>query len=131
MACGAGVQTVAKLFPDQRVFPALNTNFTGMAEEHGVWTELCLACGDCILDRTAGICPVTRCAKGLLNGACGGASEGKCEVSKDFPCAWQEIYHALKRLTLLAYLKEKPKVKVWPVHPGKVVRKDLREVEAG
>jgi len=127
MACGAGVQTVAKLFPDQRVFPALNTNFTGMAEERGVWKELCLACGDCILDRTGGICPVTRCAKGLLNGACGGASEGKCEVSKDLPCAWQEIYHALKRLNLLSYLKEKPKVKAWPIHPSRVVREDLRE----
>jgi hypothetical protein len=130
MACGAGVQTVAKLFPDQRVLPALNTNFTGMAEEHGVWTEVCLACGDCILGKTAGICPVTRCAKGLLNGACGGASEGKCEVSKDRPCAWQEIYHALKRLNMLHYLKEKPQVKDWPIHPGRVVREDLREVQA-
>ncbi len=130
MACGAGVQTVAKLFPDQRVFPALNTNFTGMAEEHGVWTEACLACGDCILGKTAGICPVTRCAKGLLNGACGGASEGKCEVSKDRPCAWQEIYHGLKRLNLLHYLNEKPQVKAWPIHPGKVVREDLRQEEA-
>lgn len=130
MACGAGVQTVARLFADQRVLPALNTNFTGMAEEHGVWTEACLACGDCILGKTAGICPVTRCAKGLLNGACGGASEGRCEVSKDRPCAWQEIYHALKRLKMLNYLKEGPQVKDWPIHPGKVIREDLREVEA-
>lgn len=130
MACGAGVQTVAKLFPDLRVLPALNTNFIGMAEEHGVWTEVCLACGDCILGKTAGICPVTRCAKGLLNGACGGASEGKCEVSKDRPCAWQEIYHALKCLNMLNYLKEKSQVKDWPIHPGRVVREDLREVEA-
>lgn len=129
-ACGAGVQTVAKMFPDERVLPALNTNFTGIAEEHGVWTEACRACGDCILEKTAGICPVTRCAKGLLNGACGGASEGKCEVSKDRPCAWQEIYHAMKRLDLLHYLKEKPQVKSWPIHPARVVREDLRKGEA-
>ncbi len=129
MACGAGVQTVAKLFPDQNALPALNTVFTGMAEEHGVWTENCLACGDCILWRTGGVCPVARCAKSLLNGACGGASEGMCEVSKDCPCAWQEIYHALKRLNMLDYLKGKPQVKDWPIHPGKVVREDLREGE--
>lgn len=130
MACGNGVQAVASRFPDKPVLPALNTHFIGVEKEPGVWTENCMACGDCILWRTGGICPVTRCAKGLLNGACGGASEGKCEVSKDRPCAWQEIYHALKRLNMLHYLKEKPQVKEWPVHPGRVVREDLREVEA-
>lgn len=127
LACGAGVQTLAKAFPDIRILPALNTKFIGRTVERGVWKEMCRACGDCILGRTAGICPVTRCAKGLLNGACGGASEGKCEVSKDRPCAWQEIYHAMKRLDLLHYLKEKPQVKSWPIHPARVVREDLRK----
>ena len=130
MACGNGVQAVAARFPDMPVLPALNTKFIGVEKEPGVWTENCLACGDCILWRTGGVCPVTRCAKSLLNGACGGASEGMCEVSKNRPCAWQEIYHALKRLDMLHYLKEKPQVKAWPVHPGRVVREDLREVEA-
>lgn len=130
MACGNGVQAVASRFPDKPVLPALNTQFIGVEKEPGVWTENCMACGDCILWRTGGICPVARCAKSLLNGACGGASEGKCEVSKDRPCAWQEIYHALKRLNMLHYLKEKPQVKDWPVHPGRVVREDLRDVEA-
>jgi hypothetical protein len=130
MACGNGVQAVASRFPDKPVLPALNTQFIGVEKEPGVWTENCLACGDCILWRTGGVCPVTRCAKSLVNGACGGASEGKCEVSKDTPCAWQEIYHALKRLNQLHYLKEKPQVKEWPIHPGKVVREDLREGEA-
>lgn len=130
MACGNGVQAVASRFPDKPVLPALNTQFIGVEKEPGVWTENCLACGDCILWRTGGVCPVTRCAKSLLNGACGGASEGKCEVSKDRPCAWQEIYHALKRLNMLHYLKEKPQVKDWPIHPGRVVREDLREVAA-
>jgi ferredoxin len=120
MACGNGVQAVA----------SLNTQFIGVEKEPGVWTENCLACGDCILWRTGGICPVTRCAKSLINGACGGASEGKCEVSKDRVCAWQEIYHALKRLNKLHYLKQEPQVKAWPIHPGKVVREDLREGEA-
>jgi len=130
LACGAGVQTIATMFPDRLVLPAVNTKFIGRATKRGEWTEMCVACGDCILGRTAGICPVTRCAKGLLNGPCGGASEGKCEASKDQPCAWQEIYHALKRLNRLHYLKQKPQVKDWPVHPDRVVREDLREVEA-
>jgi ferredoxin len=130
MACGNGVQAVASRFPEKPVLPALNTQFIGIKEEPGIWTEMCMACGDCILWKTGGICPVTRCAKSLLNGACGGASEAKCEVSKDRPCAWQEIYHALKRLNMLHYLKEKPQVKDWPIHPGRVVREDLREVAA-
>lgn len=130
MACGNGVQAVASRFPDKPVLPALNTQFIGLQKEPGLWTENCLACGDCILGKTGGICPVTRCPKSLLNGACGGASEGNCEVSKDRPCAWQEIYHALKRLNMMDYLKEKPQVKDWPVHPGRVVREDLREIEA-
>ncbi|OEU49292.1 MAG: hypothetical protein BA861_10590 [Desulfobacterales bacterium S3730MH5] len=130
MACGNGVQAVAGRFPERRVLPALNTRFIGVEKEPGVWTENCMACGDCILWRTGGICPVTRCAKSLLNGACGGASEGMCEVSKDRPCAWQEIYHALKRLNMLHYLKEKPQVKDWPIHPGRVVREDMREIQA-
>ena len=130
MACGNGVQAVSTRFPDMPVLPALNTRFIGVEKEPGVWTENCLACGDCILWRTGGVCPVTRCAKSLLNGACGGASDGKCEVSKDRPCAWQEIYYALKRLNMLHYLKEKPQIKDWPIHPGRVVREDLRQVEA-
>ncbi|MCK4728831.1 MAG: methylenetetrahydrofolate reductase C-terminal domain-containing protein [Desulfobacterales bacterium] len=127
MACGNGVQTVAGRFPETPVLPALNTQFIGIKEEAGVWTEMCMACGDCILWRTGGICPVTRCAKGLLNGPCGGASEGRCEVSKDRPCAWQQIYHALKRLNMLHYLKDKPQVKDWCIRPGRVVREDLRQ----
>ena len=130
MACGNGVQAVAARFSHIPVLPALNTQFIGVEKESGVWTENCLACGDCILWRTGSVCPVTRCAKGLLNGPCGGASEGMCEVSKDRPCAWQEIYHALKRLNMLHYLKEKPQVKEWSIHPGRVVREDLRKVAA-
>lgn len=130
MGCGVGVQTIAKRFPTKRVLPALNTRFIGARESEGVWTEMCMACGDCILWRTAGICPVTRCAKGLINGPCGGSSNGHCEVSKDIPCAWQEIYHGLKRLNLLHYLKEDiPKTRVF-VHPDRVVRADLQQQQA-
>ncbi len=126
LACGAGVQLLAERFSDKVILPGCNTMSLGVTEELGVWSEKCMACGDCILWRTGGICPVTRCPKGLLNGPCGGASEGKCEVLKDQPCAWQEIYHALKRLNMLHYLKQKAQVKDWRIHPGRVVREDLR-----
>jgi ferredoxin len=120
MACGNGVQAVAQKFPGAVVLPAINTTFIGQEKTPGVWTENCTACGNCILWRTGGICPVARCAKSLLNGACGGASNGQCEI-KGQPCAWQDIYHALKRLNMLHHLRQQPKVKDWQIHPGKVV----------
>ncbi len=130
LACGAGVQTMAKLFPGLRVLPALNTNLIGMAEEHGVWTEVCLACGDCILGRTGGICPVTRCSKQLLNGPCGGSMNGKCEISKDVDCAWQLIIDRLKELGRLDLLEEVFPVKDWSAGwhggPQKIIREDLK-----
>ena len=73
--CGAGVQALAERFPGKPVYPALNTQFLGILEEQAVWTEKCLGCGDCMLAQFGGICPVTRCAKRLLNGPCGGSTE--------------------------------------------------------
>ena len=98
MACGAGVQFAADRYPEKPLFPALNTIFVGADREIGWYEENCRTCGDCILGETAGICPVTRCAKSIFNGPCGGTSrEGKCEVSKETPCAWLEIYERLKK----------------------------------
>jgi ferredoxin len=98
MACGAGVQFLAERYPDKTVFPALNTVFVGADREIGWYEENCRSCGECVLGDTGGICPVTRCAKSIFNGPCGGTSQdGKCEVSKDTPCAWAEIYERLKR----------------------------------
>ena len=98
LGCGAGVQTLAEVFEDKPVFPALNTKFLGIPEEEGLWTERCGACGDCILDRTGGICPIVRCAKGLLNGPCGGMRRGgKCEIDPEKDCAWALIYRRLEK----------------------------------
>ena len=83
--CGAGVQALAERFPGKPVYAALNTQFLGILEEQAVWTEKCLACGDCMLAEFGGICPVTRCAKHLLNGPCGGSTEEHCEVDTDQP----------------------------------------------
>lgn len=96
MACGAGVQFVADMVEPQVVMPGLNTRFIGVTQAEGNWAERCRACGDCKLGEFAGICPVTMCAKGIMNGPCGGAQDGKCETSKDRDCAWVMI---VKRLT--------------------------------
>lgn len=101
LGCGIGVQAIAERFPDMPVFPGVNTSFMGMAKELGVWDERCAGCGDCRLEETAGICPITRCTKGILNGPCAGTKNGKCEVSKDMDCAWVLIYRRLERLQQL------------------------------
>ncbi len=98
LACGVGVQTLADLFPNKIIIPANDTMFIGMHDtKEGKFYEMCRACGDCILFETGGICPVTRCAKSLLNGPCGGQAEGKCEVGGwKNDCAWVLIYNRLK-----------------------------------
>jgi len=107
LACGVGVQTVAALFPGLPVFPAQNTHFMGAEErEEGNLELRCAGCGDCILALTGGICPVARCAKGLLNGPCGGSEEGKCEVDPERDCAWALIYEQLKKLGRLDELEK-------------------------
>lgn len=111
-ACGAGVQAVAERFPQKPVYAGLNTQFLGILEEQAVWTEKCLGCGNCVLSTFGGVCPVTRCAKRMLNGPCGGSTEERCEVaSPERPCAWQLIY---KRLEAIGQLENIEKV-----HPAK------------
>ena len=105
-ACGAGVQFLAERYDEKIVLPALNTLFIGVAEGAGVWTQRCMACEDCILDQTGGICPMTICAKNLLNGPCGGTDHGKCEVDGEKDCAWTLIYNKLKKIGRLDYLKK-------------------------
>jgi ferredoxin len=105
MSCGIGVQAVGNMV-DLPVLPALDTISAGGLQ--GLWpsTERCNACGDCVLDRTGGICPFTTCAKKLLNGACGGSNKGKCEVGKDRDCGWYLIYTRLKELGRLDGMKK-------------------------
>ncbi len=100
LACGDGTQTIAKNVKIP-VYPGNNTMFIGEIERVGQFSESCKACGECELGWTGGICPVTMCAKGLLNGACGGAKDGKCEVDSENDCAWIKIYERLKELDQL------------------------------
>ncbi len=106
MACGAGCQYLAERFPETPVYPAINTLFIGVDCEFGMFEERCRACGNCVLGLTGGICPVTRCAKSLFNGPCGGTNGTSCEVSRDIPCAWFDIYHRLKAIGQLDNIKK-------------------------
>ena len=104
LGCGIGVQAIAERFPEAPVLPGLDTLFMGMPVEEGIWTERCSGCGNCILDQTGGICPITRCSKGLVNGPCGGYRDGKCEVDPTRDCAWIQIYERLKKMGRLDML---------------------------
>jgi ferredoxin len=128
--CGVGVQAIAERFPDKPVYAGLDTEFMGLLEEQAIWTEKCLGCGDCMLAQFGGVCPVTRCAKRLLNGPCGGSTSESCEVDPDRPCAWQLIYARLERIDQLDRLDEVVPPKDWGPswHGGArtVVRKEHR-----
>ena len=95
MSCGDGVQCVAKN-TNKPVFPSNDTMYLGEAVRFGVWEESCRFCGQCVLGQTGAICPITQCAKSLVNGPCGGQKNGKCEVNPENPCAWIEIYKRLE-----------------------------------
>lgn len=98
LACGIGVQFLSELYEGTYVMPGVNTRFLGSNDGEGMWQERCRACGECVLAQTGGVCPITICAKGLLNGPCGGTNDGKCEVDKDKDCAWTLIYQRLEKL---------------------------------
>lgn len=112
LTCGVGVQAVSKVV-DKVVHPAANTVSLGGLQ--GLWPadERCQGCGECVLDHTGGICPITFCAKSLLNGPCGGSQDGKCEIDKDTDCAWQLIYDRLKSLDKLENLARIIEPKDW------------------
>jgi ferredoxin len=112
MTCAFGAQTIT-LYTNKPVYPALNTLFVGKEEAPGQFIEVCMQCGNCVLATTAGICPLVRCAKSLLNGPCGGSVDGKCEVSPDIPCAWQMIYDRLADLGQLDKLEEIVPLRDW------------------
>ena len=130
LGCGAGVQAIAERYVNKPVYAGLNTKFLGILEERGVWTEKCAACGACVLHKYGGICPVTRCAKHILNGPCGGSREDRCEVRSDRPCAWQLIYQRLKGIGQLDRLKQIELPKNWNSSlnggPRIIIREDHR-----
>jgi ferredoxin len=106
LACGLGAQSVKD---NDRlglaVLPGCNTVFGALMDSQGNFLEKCSLCGECVLDITGGICPITLCPKGLLNGPCGGMDKGKCEVDKDKDCAWVLIYKELEKRRKLEQIK--------------------------
>lgn len=128
LGCGVGVQAVAERYPKKRIVPALNTSFLGQPVAPGEWEARCGACGNCVLATTGGICPIIRCSKSLLNGPCGGSSDGKCEVGAGkTPCGWQLIYDRLEGLGLLDTLEEIAPPKDWRTQLGTGSRRIVRE----
>ena len=136
MACGVGVQHATAFFnrivqdKPVKIVPGLNTTFMGANLDVGIWEERCVGCGDCVLEKTGGICPITRCAKSLLNGPCGGSSNGKCEINKDTECAWHLIVERLEALGELDRIKPVEMYKDWRSShdggPRKIIREDMR-----
>ncbi|MFR8169915.1 MAG: methylenetetrahydrofolate reductase C-terminal domain-containing protein [Marvinbryantia sp.] len=105
LSCGVGVQTVAEYFEDKKVCAACDTyplpGFQGVTPlEYD-----CKQCGECYLNLTGGICPITACSKSLVNGQCGGSKNGMCEVDGDMECGWERIYRRLAQIGRLDALK--------------------------
>ena len=105
LSCGVGVQTTASLLESKRVIAGCDTyalpGFQGVTPlEHD-----CGQCGQCYLNLTGGICPITACSKSLINGQCGGAKNGRCEVDPDMECGWERIQRRLAQIGRLDVLK--------------------------
>ena len=112
MACGNGTQTVAEDI-EKPVYPGCESLFLGEILRFGVFEERCQLCGECLLDITGGICPITRCSKSLLNGPCGGAEGGKCEINPEIDCGWQLIIERLEKKGNLKVLEQILPAKDW------------------
>ncbi|MDD5129985.1 MAG: methylenetetrahydrofolate reductase C-terminal domain-containing protein [Candidatus Omnitrophica bacterium] len=126
LACGLGAQS----FQDNdrlglMVFSACDSLFGAVMDAQGNFFEKCSMCAECVLNETGGICPITLCPKGLLNGPCGGVNQGKCEVDNQKDCAWILIYKELDKKKKLASLKEirKPKNFDKSTKPHKLIMK--------
>ncbi len=131
-SCGTGTQVAVQAAGGKPVHPGTNTLFLGSVQRFGQYVEFCSACGECILDMTKGICPVTRCAKGLLNGPCGGTSaEGKCEVDPEVDCAWKLIYDQLKEVGAIDRVKKMMAAKSHSPHPGRRILAAAGEKKGG
>lgn len=130
LACGVGVQFAAEKYLTTPLLPGVNTICLGANEARGLWTERCQACGSCILARTGGICPVSRCAKRVMNGPCGGSTNGKCELGPDTDCAWQLIIDRLKALDKMDDYEKVAPIKDWSTDraggPRTVTREDVK-----
>ena len=116
MTCAFGVQTIA-MHLDKAVIPALDTLFIGKEKSVGIFEEICMQCGQCILGETGGICPVADCHKGLVNGPCGGTNKGKCEIDPNKDCVWTLIYRKLEQMGRLDLMRRYQQPKNYNIEP--------------
>ena len=130
MTCAFGVQTHAGQFK-KMVVPALDTVFIGKETGLGLFDEICIQCGACIIGETGGICPVTACHKGLVNGPCGGTNKGKCEIDSQKDCAWTLIYKRLDELGHLDAMRklQQPRNHLGEPRPGRYILPSLNAPE--
>jgi hypothetical protein len=118
LTCGDGLQVVRESILEEEfeitkpIYPATNP-IGHMGGGPSLFREKCQQCGECELGKFAGICPLTQCAKGLLNGPCGGSSNGKCETDPERDCAWVKIYERLKALGELEKMTKIAAPKDW------------------
>jgi hypothetical protein len=113
LACGNGSQTITELMENKEIISGTDTLFIGEIVRPTEFQKRCALCGDCLLDSFGGFCPVSRCPKSMLNGPCGGSSAGKCEIDKEIPCVWDQLYHALEKCGKLQILTVIQKPKDW------------------
>jgi ferredoxin len=123
LACGIGVQFLSELYDNKVVIPGVNTTFLGSNEGEGVWQERCRACGECVLAETGGICPITFCPKGLLNGPCDEITNEKCEVDRERDCIWILIYRRLEKIGKLGNIR-----KIFPARNYQINTRPVRLV---
>ncbi|MFA5062978.1 MAG: methylenetetrahydrofolate reductase C-terminal domain-containing protein [Candidatus Omnitrophota bacterium] len=114
LACGGGTQAIAEII-GKPIYPANDTLFQGeilrLSPQEDRFEKKCLMCGECVVGITAGICPVTRCPKGLRNGPCGGANKGRCEIDPERDCVWVLIYNRLKEFGQLENMMGKDRIR--------------------
>jgi len=112
-ACGNGIQTLSEIFKEIDIIPGSDTLFLGEIKHSYEFEKRCEMCGFCIIDLYEGFCPISRCPKYMLNGPCGGSTDGKCEVNKDMPCIWNNIFNRLKEKGQINKLREIQIPKDW------------------
>jgi len=113
LACGNGVQTLAGLITDKEIITGTDTLFLGEISHINEFNKRCVLCGECLLDLFGGLCPVSQCPKSMLNGPCGGSSQGKCEINQQVECVWDRIIQNLKKQGALQTLSVIQKPKDW------------------
>ena len=113
LACGNGAQTITGLLPEKEVITGTDTLFLGEISRLAEFQKRCVLCGECLLDLYGGLCPVSQCPKSMLNGPCGGSSNGKCEMNQQVDCVWDRIIQILKKRGTLQVLSVIQRPKNW------------------